>query len=108
MDDSNGELKNEHDENGIWLPGMTELQVPEDRHPAVDDESEEELNTDSISDDTGSGPEDNADVPSNDADSETPTTTRKPPVIGVQSRFAALNLGGDDDESEESEGESSD
>lgn len=85
---------------------MTELQVSEDRHP-LEDESEEELNTDSDPDDTESRAEDNADVSSEDVDSDMKIPTSKPPVIGVQSRFAALNIGGNDDGSEDSQGESS-
>lgn len=107
-DDSNGELRNEKDEHGIWLPGMTELQVSEDRHPAANDESEEEFNKDSDPDDAASGTEDNADAASDDADSDMEIAVRKQSVIGVQSRFAALNLGEGDDGSEESEGESAD
>lgn len=82
-------------ENGIWLPHMTELAVP-----PVLDESEQDPQTETESEHS-SATEDGL-ATSEDADSGVET---RPRVIGVQSRFAALNFG--DDETHESEGESS-
>jgi hypothetical protein len=98
-----GESELQDDSNGIWLPEMTDLQAPDGRHISDDESDKEEANSDI--DDDASGTEDSDGI-SNDAGSGEEGTSR-PQVIGVQSRFAALNLG-NDDASEESEGESSD
>lgn len=102
-DDLAGESEPQDDSNGIWLPEMTDLQASDGRHISDDESDKEEPNSD-IEDDA-SEMEDPDGIFKNDAGSGEEGTS-SPQVIGVQSRFAALDLG-DDDASEESEGESS-
>jgi hypothetical protein len=93
VDASSTDEQSPEDSKGIWLPDM-----PIDA--VVDIESEHlEEGSDAGTDATGSDLEDDTEVSS--AGSESEAEVQRRPAIGVQSRFAALNIGAEDSQSEE-------
>lgn len=85
---SSNESNSRNVENGIWLPEMTDQQVSDGRSISDDESDKQQLDSDI--EDAGLGTED-SDATADDADSREEDTPKRR-VIGVQSRFAALDV----------------
>lgn len=98
---SSSDTQSPEDSTGIWLPDMP-INTDVDEHSEHHDEGSE-AGTDA----TESDEEKEAENSSTDTESE--ADVQREPVIGVQSRFAALNMGEEgEDSEEESESDDSD